>query len=111
MKTTGLFRTCSTALLQSMFFVTISLIVFSSCKNTYTATNFEEITRDHKVVAVLPFEMVYMGIPPKDLTEEEIQMVEEAESKAFQISFHNEILRSTRGVRGKIRIDLQPYWS
>jgi hypothetical protein len=59
----------------------------------YTASNFGEQTMDHKLVAVLPAEMVFTGTKPKDMTEEDIARIEEFESLAFQQSLYNNILR------------------
>lgn len=109
MKTHSLSLVPSFRLISYLVIGLLLLALLPSCKNAYTITNFDEVTQDHRSVAVLPFEMVFMGITPKNLTEEDIQQIEEAESQAFQISFHNEILRSTRNGRGPIRIDLQPY--
>ena len=72
------------------------LILFtSSCggHKYYTATNFEEQTFEHKLVAVLPAEMIFTGNKPKNLTEENIASIEEQESTTFQLSLYNSILR------------------
>lgn len=84
-------------------------VFFLSCHPYYINSQFEERTADHQTVAVLPFEMVYTGIKPEKLTEEDLLEIELAESKAFQISFFNEILRSTKYERHPIRIELQDY--
>jgi len=84
-------------------------LLFTSCKQYYTVSDFEEKTVDHQTIAVLPFEMVYRGIPPKELTEEDIQRIEILESKAFQSSFFNGVLASTRKRRNQLRVDFQHY--
>lgn len=88
--------------------------ILTGCTPYYIANQFETRTSDHRVIAVLPLEMVYSGKIPDDLTSEDVDKLGIAESKAFQISFHNEILRSTRSGRKPIRVDLLPYektWS
>ncbi len=85
------------------------LLLFTSCKRYYTVADFEEKTIDHQTIAVLPFEMVYTGVPPKELTEEDIQQIEISESKAFQASFFNAILASTRQGRNQLRVDFQHF--
>lgn len=85
------------------------LLLFTSCKQYYTVADFEEKTFNHQTIAVLPFEMVYTGVPPKELTEEDIQRIEISESKAFQSSFFNAILASTRQGRNQLRVDFQHY--
>ncbi|MFK7773797.1 MAG: hypothetical protein AB8F94_16725 [Saprospiraceae bacterium] len=85
------------------------LLLTSGCKQYYTVANFEEKTQAHQTIAVLPFEMVYTGIPPKELTEDDIQRIEISESKAFQSSFFNAILASSRQGRNQLRVDFQHY--
>ncbi len=87
------------------------LFVFSlsSCRNYFIAHDFESKTTNHKTVAVLPVKMIFTGKQPKDLTEEQIKQLEEAESKAFQIALHDEILASTRAGRKPIRVSFQSH--
>lgn len=81
----------------------------TSCKNYFIANDFEELTAKHKVVAVIPVKMIFTGKQPKDLTEDQIKELEEAESRAFQIAMHDEILASTRGGNKPIRVNFQSY--
>ena len=93
-----------------LFFpLAILFLLLSNCTPYYLSSNFSTQTADHKIVAVLPFEMVYTGVRPEGITEEDLRTIEVAESQAFQISFYNEILRSTRSGRKPIRVDLQDY--
>ena len=88
--------------------VIVSLLILS-CKPQYYATNFEAKTATHKIIAVLPIEMHFIGQIPEKWTLDDIRQIEEAESQAFQISFYNEILRSTKSGRKPIRVDIQHY--
>ncbi len=73
--------------------VTIFFIILASCGHKYyTASNFQEQTMEHKLVAVLPAEMIFTGTQPKNLTEDDINAIEEEESRAFQVSLYNNIL-------------------
>jgi hypothetical protein len=76
-------------------FIAIIAIFFStSCAHkTYTSSYFEQQTATHKTIAVLPAEMVFTGTKPKNVTDEEIAKIEEAESLLFQNSLYNGILR------------------
>ena len=68
-------------------------LALSSCSNKYyTANNFQEKTEDHKVVAILPAEIVFSGKLPKNSTPEVIAKAEEAESVNFQYALFNSIL-------------------
>lgn len=87
----------------------ILILPFIQCTPYYKAADFSSKTSDHQIVAILPFEMVYTGLKPDNLNEEDIEEIENAESRAFQISFFNSIFRSTRSGRKQIRISLQDY--
>lgn len=69
------------------------LFLFSCSNKYYTAGNFSEKTEDHKVVAILPAEVVFSGKQPKNLTSEAIAEAEERESIDFQYALMNSILR------------------
>jgi hypothetical protein len=72
----------------------IAIIFFCSCgHNYYTNSTFEEQTSGHRIIAVLPAEMIYTGTVPKNITPEEIEKIEESESRAFQNAMLNGILR------------------
>jgi len=72
----------------------IALIASSSChRKYYTNSFFDQQTAGHKIIAVLPSEIVFTGKQPKDLSPEQIAKLEEDESKAFQMSLYGSILR------------------
>ena len=87
----------------------ILLIIIAGCKSYFVVSDFEARTANHRTVAILPFEMIFTGIKPEKLTDEDIKIIEEAESKAFMISLNNEILQSTKGGRKPLRIDIQHF--
>ncbi len=89
--------------------ILVFLLLAVSCTPYYIASNFNSRTAKHTKVAVLPFEMLFIGRMPAKLTEEDILEIEEAEAVVFQVSFYNEILRSTKNGRRPIGIDLQHY--
>lgn len=72
----------------------LAFIIIISCnRHAYTAANFEEKTEEHKLVAILPAEMIITGKFPKNISEEQIAKTEEDESISFQYSLYNSILR------------------
>ena len=74
-------------------FIAILLLFLFSCSNKYyTASNFEEKTEDHKVVAILPAEVTFSGKQPKNLSPDDIAKAEERESIDFQYALMNSIL-------------------
>lgn len=83
-------------------------IVAVSCSHKYyTASNFEEKTEEHKVVAIVPAEMVFTGKQQKDLTEEDIARIEEQESTTFQLALYNSILRHANDGRYVTTVNFQ----
>lgn len=89
--------------------VLLMVIMLTGCKTYFIAADFDSRTASHKSIAVLPFEMIFTGVKPEKLTQEDVDRIADAESKAFMISFYNELLRSTRGGKKPIRVDVQHY--
>jgi hypothetical protein len=74
-------------------FIAIFILFLFSCSNKYyTASNFEEKTENHKVVAILPAEVTFTGKQPKNLSPDAIAKAEERESIDFQYALMNSIL-------------------
>ena len=71
----------------------IVVLSYSCSHKYYTSSWFDQQTANHKVIAVLPSEIVFTGKQPKDVSEEQIAKMEEEESKAFQMSLYSNILR------------------
>lgn len=72
----------------------ILLVATTSCSHKYyTSANFDEETRDHKKVAILPAEMIFTGNRPQNMTDADIAKTEELESKVFQQYLYNNILK------------------
>ena len=90
--------------------IIIILILFlTSCTPFFISHNFEIQTAYHKNIAILPFEMNYTGIIPEELDNLAVYEIETAESKAFMTSYYNEVLRSTKGGKKPIRVNIQHY--
>jgi len=70
-----------------------SVFVLSCGHKYYKAANFEEKTLDHRVVAVIPAEMIFTGNQPKNMDADDIARAEEQESRDFQLALYNSILR------------------
>src|SRR5438270_9724301 len=69
-------------------------LAFSCSTNRYYTTSvFEQQAAGHKIIAVLPAEMVFTGTQPKNVTPEAIAQIEENESQVFQNALYNGILR------------------
>ena len=86
----------------------ITVIVSSSCSHKYyTATFFDQQTANHKLIAVLPSEIVFTGKQPKELTPEQIARIEEDESIAFQRSLYGNILQYANSRRYYMSVGVQ----
>lgn len=69
-------------------------VFFAACSHkNYTSSYFEQQTVHHKLIAVLPAEMIFTGVQPKDLSPDDIAKIEEAESKLFENYLVNSILK------------------
>jgi hypothetical protein len=72
----------------------IGVIISTSCsRKNYSNSFFDQQTANHKIIAVLPSEIVFTGKQPKDLSAEQISKMEEEESKAFQMALYGSIMR------------------
>lgn len=85
----------------------IAFLLLLSCSHKYYTSFFDQQTARHKVVAVLPAEMIFTGKQPDKLTPEDIAKIEEAESKNFQYALYNSILRYAETRKYFTRINLQ----
>ena len=86
----------------------VLLASFTSCsKDYFIADQFKQKTANHKTIAILPFQVTTTGNLPQDITEEQLQEIRDAESRAFQISLYNEILASTRSGSKPLKVDVQ----
>lgn len=85
------------------------LLITTSChRSYYTAdTYFWQRAAHHKIVAVMPAEMVYTGTQPKNVTPEQIKSIEEQESLAFQQSLYNGIMTNAYNSRYYMTISIQ----
>ncbi len=75
------------------FFIFLFLLSATSCSHRYYTSNlFKQQTKNHHVVAVLPAEIIFTGVPPKNLSEGQVEKIEETESLNFQQALYNSIL-------------------
>lgn len=74
----------------------------------FVAPTFYEKANNHRVIAVLPFEMIFTGKQPKKLTGQQIKKIEEMESLAFQDSLYHLLFRQSTKRHHPVRIEIQP---
>lgn len=76
------------------FFISIFLVITVSCsRKYYTTSYFDQQTAGHTIIAVLPAEIFFTGKQPKNLTPEQINKIEEEDSRFYQQSLYSNILR------------------
>ena len=89
--------------------VTMLLLAAACSTVNYQSPQFAERAQHHQIIAVLPFEMVLTGDPPRNLTAKQIAEIEEAESVAFQEAYYYRLLHQASVHRKHpIRIEIQP---
>ena len=92
--------------MKKIVFALLTAVLFFNCnREIYKTPDYNRLAYDHKIVAVLPAQSITTGRIP-DLTAENIEEIEEAESLAFQISLYRHVARKT-GER--IQISVQHY--
>ncbi len=88
--------------------VAILLLVAACSTVNYESPQFAERASHHQIIAVLPFEMVFTGDPPGNLTAQQIAQIEEAESVAFQEAYYYRLLHQASVHKKRpIRIEIQ----
>ena len=92
------------------FYVMLAAIIAigSACSHkSYQASYFDQQTSHHRIVAILPAEMIFTGKLPKELSSEDILAIEENESRWFQQYLYNGILKHANTNKYFTRINLQ----
>jgi TolB-like protein len=63
------------------------MLILGACSRAYVSPQFETVMAKNPTVAVLPFQIVFQGNPPKGMTPEDMQRIDALEQVAFQKSF------------------------
>jgi len=85
-----------------------AIFFFTSCAHKYyTTSTFDQLSSRHRIIAILPAEMIYTGNPAKNITPEDIVKIEESESRAFQNSLYNGILRHANTKKYMTTVSIQ----
>lgn len=89
-------------------FAFTAIILFESCSHkNYTSSYFEQQTAHHRIIAVLPAEMIYTGTQPKNVSPEDIAKIEETESRMFQNYLFSAILKYANSKKYYTAVGLQ----
>ncbi len=87
----------------------LAVFVFVSCNRHTPSSAVYDKTASHRVVAVLPAEMMYTGTLPKNVKQEDLDKMEEQESKIFQQYLHDNILLEGNTGRYALSVSVQNY--
>jgi hypothetical protein len=85
------------------------IFLFIACNRHTTASVIYQKTASHRVVAVLPAEMIYTGTTPKNVSQEDLDKTEEFESKTFQQFLHDNLLQYGHSSRYALTVSVQNY--
>ena len=89
--------------------VAMLLFVGSCSTANYQSLQLDERAQHHQIIAVLPFEIIFSGDPPRNLTAQQITEIEDAESVAFQEAYYYRLLNQASVHRKHpITIEIQP---
>jgi hypothetical protein len=98
--------------MRTLYITTIAIAsLLTACgggNKSYTNNAFEQSTAQHRLVAVLPAQVVLTGKKPDKLTDADIAKQELAESRAFQQSLYNNILRYANDKKNYTTVQVQP---
>lgn len=89
-------------------FLSLSVII-SSCSRNHIPSVVYQKTSKHRLVAVLPAEMIYTGTKPKNVSAEDLDKMEESESRIFQQYLHDNILQNGNTGRYALSVSVQNY--
>ncbi|MBI2730793.1 MAG: hypothetical protein HYX40_08595 [Sphingobacteriales bacterium] len=91
-------------------FLALLILFFFFCacsRKNYASSYFDQQTTTHKIIAVVPAEIIFTGKQPKNISQQQIDSIEEEESKSFQLSLQNSILQHANSRRYYMRVNIQ----
>ena len=93
----------NTVLLYSL----ILILGLSACRNQFVTSNYEHTKENHHLIAVIPMQSTFTGNIPEEVTEEDIRLIEEAESVRFQEVVMNALIYESGIRRNDIGVGFQ----
>jgi hypothetical protein len=92
---------------HKIILLVLSGILFYGCGRHFTTPVFSIKAKDHKMVAVIPFQMIYTGRVHEKLSHAEIEKITENEAIAFQQALYNRLLTQSGMKKKDIKIEFQ----
>jgi hypothetical protein len=86
----------------------LAMILSAACsRRNYASSYFDQQTAGHKLIAVLPSEIIFTGKQPRELTPAQIDSLEVMESRAFQQALYSNILEYANSRRYFMYVGVQ----
>jgi hypothetical protein len=85
----------------------VILGTLASCARPYKSHDFADLTRSHRTVAIIPFDIIFTGRYPDDMTDEQIAQQLGVESMDFQLSFYQSVYNSARRKKDALTVNIQ----
>ncbi|OAV43497.1 hypothetical protein [Lewinella sp. 4G2] len=84
-------------------------LCLSSCQRqpAYVANDFDDRTAEHRVIAVIPAEVLYTGRMPRDWSEEQEDVTRREEATLLQRTIQSALLNRANSYRQGLRINFQ----
>ncbi len=96
--------------MKRSIFILFSILLFTSCsRDRFKTYSYENYAYQHQTVAIIPVATYTSGRIPREISDEQIEMIEEAESQAFQIELYNQLIRRSGRNANNINIDFQHF--
>jgi hypothetical protein len=94
---------------NTLLLLMVFTVLLSCSRRHYASSYFDQQTAHHRVIAVLPAEMVFTGVQPKNVSPENIRQIEEQESRDFQVALYNSILQYANSRRYYTTVNVQDF--
>ena len=98
-----------TTLMKTFVLSILLLALITSCSRNHYPSAVYQKTAKHRIVAVLPAEMIYTGSVPKNAKQEDLEKMEESESRIFQQYLHDNILEKGNTGKYALSVSVQSY--
>lgn len=97
----NLFKMKNTIIISILFLITIS-----SCRNKFITNAYEQRKFNHRDIAVIPLVSKYTGNIPDEITQDDIAIIEDAQSERFQELIHSRLVVNSGIGRNRIAVNL-----
>lgn len=95
---------------STLIFAALTILSLASCSRAYYQTgDYDYFAARHRTIAILPVQTITYGRLRERPSEEQMKIIEEAESRAFQMSLYAELAKRSGVEYNDIAINIQHY--